>query len=384
MNVSTEAFKKIAIECNIDLDTIVKTLRERYPDVEHRPYRVMERIKTLRTRGQLPLDSGNTVSIGEVLRGTSTLFSGTGAIKQQWVKTDVLKETQLTAFSTAIDSILTRLTPSVPVLSPGISEEMKDYMSIYTIGDAHIGMLSWKPETGEDNDLEISEARHIKAMELLVSQSRPTYEAFIVDVGDFFHSDNIENRTAASGHSLDVDGRYAKVLAFGLNLTTKLIDLALTKHQIVHWRSAIGNHNDHSAIMMNQFIKAYYRNEPRVVVHDEPSMYMYHQFGKNLIGITHGHKTKADNLGSIMSVDCEEIWSSTKFRYWYTGHVHHQSVKEYPSCVVETFRTLAGKDAWHAATGYRSKQDMRCILLHKDFGEVSRNTVSLNMIQAFQ
>ena len=73
MNVSTEAFKKIAIECNIDLDTIVKTLRERYPDVEHRPYRVMERIKTLRTRGQLPLDSGNIVSVGEILKGTSTL-----------------------------------------------------------------------------------------------------------------------------------------------------------------------------------------------------------------------------------------------------------------------------------------------------------------------
>ena len=52
--------------------------------------------------------------------------------------------------------------------------------------------------------------------------------------------------------------------------------------------------------------------------------------------------------------------------------------------MVETFRTLAGKDAWHAATGYRSKQDMRCILLHKDFWVVSRNTVSLSMIQAFQ
>ena len=136
--------------------------------------------------------------------------------------------------------------------------------------------------------------------------------------------------------------------------------------------------------MMNKFIKAYYRNEPRVIVHDDPSVYMYHQFGKNLIGITHGNRTKADNLGSIMSVDCEEIWSSTKFRYWYTGHVHHQSVKEYPACVVETFRTLSSKDAWHAASGYRSKQDMRCILLHKDYGEISRNTVSLAMIDAFQ
>jgi hypothetical protein len=69
--------------------------------------------------------------------------------------------------------------------------------------------------------------------------------------------------------------------------------------------------------MMNQFIKAYYRNEPRVIVHDTPSMFMYHQFGKNLIGITHGHTVKADRLGEIMAVDCEELWSTTKFRYWY-------------------------------------------------------------------
>jgi hypothetical protein len=132
--------------------------------------------------------------------------------------------------------------------------------------------------------------------------------------------------------------------------------------------------------MMNQFIKAYYRNEPRVIVHDTPSMFMYHQFGKNLIGITHGHTVKAEKLGEIMSVDCEEIWSSTKYRYWYTGHIHHLSTKELPSCVVETFRTLASKDAWHSGAGYRSGQDMKCITLHKDYGEISRNTVNLAMI----
>jgi len=133
--------------------------------------------------------------------------------------------------------------------------------------------------------------------------------------------------------------------------------------------------------MMSQFIKAWYRNEPRVVVHDEPGMFMYHQFGKNLIGITHGHTAKADKLGEIMAVDCSDLWSATKYRYWYCGHIHHQSVKEYPSCVVETFRTLAGKDAWHHASGYRSGQDMKCITLHKDYGEISRNTVSLYQVR---
>jgi len=132
--------------------------------------------------------------------------------------------------------------------------------------------------------------------------------------------------------------------------------------------------------MATAFVKAYYRNEPRVVVHDTPNPFMYFQFGKNLIGVTHGHTIKADKLGEVMSVDCEDIWSSTKYRFWYTGHVHHLSTKEYPSCVVETFRTLAGKDAWHSTSGYRSGQDMKAITLHKDFGEISRNTVNINAI----
>jgi hypothetical protein len=241
-------------------------------------------------------------------------------------------------------------------------------------------MLAWAPETGESYDLQAAEDRHIQAMEMLVAQSNPTEHAFIIDVGDFFHADNADNRTSHSGHALDVDGRYAKVLEVGLHLATKLIDLALAKHQTVHWRSAIGNHNDHSAIMMNKFIKAYYRCDPRVIVHDSPAAIYYHQFGQVLLGITHGHKVKADRLGEIMAVDCESIWSSTKYRYFYTGHVHHQSVKEYPSCVVETFRTLTPKDAWHAASGYRSKQDMKCITLHSAHGEISRNTVSVSQL----
>ena len=377
MKVTQEDFISIAIECDLDPAKILTTLKKRFPSVEHRPSKVDKRLANFRRKGLLPLSSGNSVSRGEILKGSSTLYDESGNIKLQWVKTDVPKTDQLDAFSEAVDNILSRINPVTPVLVPCISAEMENLMSVYTIGDAHIGMLGWKPEVGEDHDLEISKNRHIAAMSMLVSQSNPTKEAFIVDVGDFFHSDNTENRTAASGHSLDVDGRYAKVLEIGLLLATNLIDLTLQKHELVHWRSAIGNHNEHSALMMNQFIKAYYRNESRVTVHDSPSMYMYHQFGKNLIGITHGNKAKADKLGELMAVDCQDIWSSTKYRYWYTGHVHHQSVKEYPSCVVETFRTLAGKDAWHSAQGYRSGQDMKCITLHKDYGEISRNTVNI-------
>ena len=374
--IKTDTFIDIANQCNFDAKVIIAHIQEHInPSYNTNTTLINNRISNYRRKGLLPLDSGNFVSLGEVLKGSSTLFDSNGAIKQQWVKTDVPKQQQLEAFEAAINSLASRVTPAQPTtFTPTTSS---DLLTIYPIGDAHVGMLAWAPETGADSDLSTIEHSLTTAMSLLVNQASATDEAFIIDVGDWFHSDNMQNRTSKGGNALDVDGRYAKVLDIGLYLATKLIDTALTKHQVVHWRSAIGNHNDHSALMMNKFIKAYYRNEPKVVVHDSPAMFYYHQFGSNLIGITHGHTAKADKLGEIMSVDKADVWSDTKFRYWYTGHIHHQSVKEYPSCLVETFRTLASKDAWHASMGYRSGQDMKCITLHRDYGEISRNTVNL-------
>lgn len=313
------------------------------------------------------------------IKARSTLVDAEGNVKMQWVKedtkaTDMLEQLAMVVENMA-DKVAVKEATPIPV---NTSDEM---MVVYTIGDAHIGMMAWGRETGADHDLEIAERDLVKAMSMMVMQTLHTDECFIVDVGDWFHSDNFEGRTAKSGNVLDVDGRYPKVLEIGMRLTTELIDIALTKHKVVRWRSAIGNHNEHSAIMMSAFIKAYYRNEPRVIVHDTPNMFMYHKFGKNLIGITHGHTVKADRLGEIMAVDAKDMWSDTEYRYWYTGHIHHLSIKEYPSCVVETFRTLASKDAWHAASGYRSGQDMKAITLHKEYGEIARNTVSIGRVR---
>ena len=350
--------------------------------------KVREEIKTkygisdwqfYRWREQLLESKELVFDANSFIKARSTLVDAEGNVKMQWVKedtkaTDMLEQLAMVVENMA-DKVAVKESTPIPV---NTSDEM---MVVYTIGDAHIGMMAWGRETGADHDLEIAERDLVKAMSMMVMQTLHTDECFIVDVGDWFHSDNFEGRTAKSGNVLDVDGRYPKVLEIGMRLTTELIDIALTKHKVVRWRSAIGNHNEHSAIMMSAFIKAYYRNEPRVIVHDTPNMFMYHKFGKNLIGITHGHTVKADRLGEIMAVDAKDMWSDTEYRYWYTGHIHHLSIKEYPSCVVETFRTLASKDAWHAASGYRSGQDMKAITLHKEYGEIARNTVSIGRVR---
>ena len=317
------------------------------------------------------------------LTGLTTLYDGDGNIKQQYVKEGAIKGGNLEAFRETVEAFLTsdRIVASNKFKNPSSIDS--DTMSIYSIGDAHVGMLAWGKETGEDYDSAICIADHLSAMDLLVEQAHPSKECFIIDTGDFTHMDSQAN-TTTKGTRVDVDSRFAKVLGAALDLAVAMTEKALTKHEIVNWRSAIGNHNEHTAIMMSAFIKAWFRNEARVIVHDTPSLFMYHTFGKNLIGITHGHTAKAEKLGEVMSVDCKNEWSASEHRYWYTGHVHHQTVKEFTNCVVETFNTLTSKDAWHAGMGYRSKQSMKSITLHKEYGEISRNTVSQALVRAHQ
>jgi len=344
---------------------------------------ITSRITRARQNGSLPLESGNSVQDGLALLGTSTLYDSEGNIKIQWVKTNAKHNSELHYFQQAIEDFINsaRIRAATPIATPALTHS--DTMSVYSIGDAHIRLLAWGKEVGEDYDSDIGTADLLSAIDLLVIQAYPSEEAFIIDTGDWYHSNGQQNTTTA-GTRVDVDSRFAKMIQVGLNLAVSLVEKALTKHKLVRWRSAIGNHDTYSSLYVTCFLQAWFKDEPRVIVHDTPSVFMYHQFGKNLIGITHGHTVKPEKLGEIMSVDCKSQWSDTDHRYWYTRHVHHQQVKEFSNCVIETCNTLTGKDAWHAASGYRSSQSMKSITLHKLYGEISRNTVTQALIRAHQ
>ena len=361
----------------------VKKAAKHFGRLESSIYRSVRAVKKRATMvgdGEHFVDD-KTLPEGLILKGTSTLFDGEGNVSMQWVKTDKKAEDRLQLMREAIAEIVedvegTYIQKTVPEVSD------TDIMTVYNIGDAHIGMLAHRDETGEDFDLSIAEKDLVNTMARLVKSAPPSETALIVDVGDFFHADNQENQTSHSKNKLDVDGRWFKVLRVGLTIMTQLVREALTKHKKVIVKNAIGNHNEHSAIFLSLYLASWFKDEPRVQIEESPAMFWYMKFGKNLIGVTHGHTAKAEKLGGIMSVDQKENWSDTDHRYWYTGHIHHQSVKEFENCVVETFRTLAGKDSWHAGAGYRSGRDMKCIVLHKDYGEIHRHTANLAMVRA--
>lgn len=317
---------------------------------------------------------------GHEIKGVSTLFGADGSVKAQWVKTRVDEETILRRALEAI-RLAFEETPKVRKIAAPRSTNSK-LLTVYPIGDHHFGMRSWKPETGADYDIEIASDLLTAAAAHLVDLSPDSETGMIINVGDWFHVDNLKNETSRSGHILDVDTRYAHMIRMGTLLMRAVIERGLVKHKRMRVVCAIGNHDDIGAIWLQQALAMMYEDNPRVSIETKPGKFHYHQHGKVLIGVTHGDTGKPEKLQGVMAADVPEMWGATKFRYWLTGHVHHRKQLEFPGVMWETFRTLAPADAWAAGAGYRSGRDMTSLVLHAEHGEVARHRFDVSMLEA--
>ena len=324
-------------------------------------------------------DMTRSVPDGFHVKGVSTYYDEDGNVHGQWVKSQADAKDRAIRLIEAVKGAF-ESHKKVPVIKAP-KQTMKDTLTVYPFGDPHIGMYAWAEEAGEDFDLEIAERNIVSAVNRLVDCSPPSHFALLANLGDFFHADN-KNNTPTAGTQLDVDGRRGKVYRVGVRAMRACIEAALEKHREVRVINEIGNHDWHTSQMLTIALEMLYEKNKRVTFDASPAAFHYHRFGQNLIGISHGDKCKPENLGPIMASDRPEDWGDTRFRCWYTGHVHHRRVFEVPGCTVESFRTLAAKDAWTASSGYRAGRDMQAIVHHKQWGEIERHRVDIALLEA--
>lgn len=327
-------------------------------------------------------DMKKTTPDGFHVKGVSTLYDEDGNVKGQWVKTKKDESHRLLELLDAVQALAEPFTGLVgPTLKPVPGTLDEDLLTCYPIGDPHFGMFSWAQETGEDFDLKIAERDLLAAVDHLVDISPASKEAIVCSLGDAFHADGKAN-TTTGGTPVDVDTRWSKVFGVVVKAMRYCITRALQKHEKVRVICVTGNHDEHLSLVLAHCLAAFFENEPRVEVDVSPAKFFWHVFGKCLLGFHHGDKVKKDNLASVMACDQAENWGKTLYRKWYVGHFHHEQVKEYPGCVVETYRTLAAKDAWHSAQGYRALQDMKCEVWHKEWGLITRHAVGIRQVRA--
>ncbi|MCK5604150.1 oxidoreductase [Candidatus Pacearchaeota archaeon] len=356
-------YKDAAKELNVTINAVNKAI-------------IRVRRRAARKNYSTEFGKERLVPEGFTTKKVSKCFNRDGDLIINWVSAEPEKERQFELLKEAVVALSEPIKGlAKPVTVP--TKTSNRLMACYPVAEPHLGMYSWKEETGEDYDADIAKTLLVNSMKELVDSAPDCDEAFIPNLADFFHADNSDNRTAQSGNVLDVDSRWGRVFQIGVAAKREVINLALKKHKRVVVKSGLGNHDEHSIYCLMSMMKAYFENEPRVTIDLPHNPFAYHTFGKNLIGLHHGNGVKAAELPMIMAADQAKAWGDTLHRHFLRGHIHHKEVKEYAGCIVESFRSIAAKDSWHNGAGYRAGRSMECIIYHIDGGEHGRRIVNI-------
>lgn len=315
-----------------------------------------------------------------VKKGVSTLFDAEGNQVAQWVKTSLDKDKYAVMIRAAAAALSEDIPRIDPVPAPRGTDD--DLCNQYTLTDSHVGMLAWKRETGADWDLGIAEDVLFNCFREMMLAAPMARVGIVCQLGDWLHFDSLTSVTPTSGHVLDADSRFPKVVKIAVRILRRVVDLALTRHDRVHVIDAEGNHDPASSVWLRVLFEALYENEPRVTVETSPLPYYVYQHGETMLGFHHGHMSKKERLPLLFAAKFPTIWGSTTKRYIHTGHYHHVDEKEHPGVKVIQHPTLAAPDAYAARGGWLSEREATALTYHKKFGLVARNTVTPEMVGA--
>ena len=320
-----------------------------------------------------------------VVKRISTNYKGpaeNNEVKQQWVisKPDDARRYEL--IRQAFETLSLDLPRLKPRLYSGTNVLNADLINVYTLTDCHVGMQAWGKETGDDWDLEIAETTLVGCFEAMMKGAANAETCVIAQLGDFLHYDGLTAITPSHGHHLDADGRFSKMVQVAIRILRRVIELALTKHKLVHVVMAEGNHDLASSVWLRHLFQALYENEPRVQLVDRECPYYALQFGKVMLAWSHGHLAKKDTLPGLFADMYDEMWGATKKRYVHCGHMHHEHIKMHAGMTVHQHPTLSARDAYAARGGWSALRQVTGLTYHRVYGQVASNTVSPEMLLA--
>lgn len=323
-------------------------------------------------------DRGSGVPEGHVVSGVSTLLDQDGRQVLQWVKTKAEADTAI-AWRDALEEFKVSIPRVRAVAAP--EHANADLCVQYTVTDHHLGMLADGEETGDaDYDIRIAEKLLIDWFNAAVAMSPSAGTAIFAQLGDLMHYDSMRSETPEHRNMLDSDTRPQKMIRAAIRVIRRVIDMLLAKHEKVHVIMAKANHDPYSSAWMRESLAVLYENEPRLTVETSAKEYYAYPFGKNVMFYHHGHKKGPKVVDSVFVGMFRDLYGEADRAYAHVGDKHHDLVVETNLMRVEQHRTLAPKDAYASAGGWLSGRDAKVIVYHREYGEVSRLTLSPEMV----
>jgi hypothetical protein len=306
------------------------------------------------------------------IKGTSTLFNEQGARVLTWVKADHKNDEK---HAEVLDAIRREVKPLKPAAKSRRGTN-PDLLNCYVLTDFHLGMLAWGEETGGDWDIATAERTIDAWIEEAIARSPKARVGVLAQLGDFLHYDSLEAVTPTSGHVLDADTRFVRMIGVARRALQRCVDRMLQAHERVVVLHAEGNHDIASSAWLRELFAALYAKEPRVEIITRPDPYYAIEHGRTLLLFHHGHKRTIQTLDTVLAAKFRAEFGRSAHVYAHTGHWHHLKRRETALMVIEQHRTLAAPDAYASRGGWLSGRSADVITYDANRGEVCRITVN--------
>ena len=275
-------------------------------------------------------------------------------------------------FAKSLVKEIKEYSPKYPKLKRNKVED--GHLLVIDPADIHIGKLCSALETGEDYNTNIAVQRVKEGVQGILDKAK----GFNIDKINFIGGNDIlhidcPSRKTTSGTPQDTDGMWYENFLNAKKVYVDALEMLLTIAD-VHFTFNPSNHDYISGFFLADVIKTHFRNCKNITFDCSISHRKYFKYHNNLIGTTHGDGAKMTDLPLLMAGESKD-WSSVKFRYIYTHHVHHKTSKDFQANVtVESLRSPSGTDSWHDRNGYTSKKAIEGFIHSKENGQVARLT----------
>lgn len=314
------------------------------------------------------------------LMGKVTVQRANGVVERTWERQSPELAAQLEAIKTASAAFYEDLGPIA--VAARVDNRSTDIIPWINIGDAHLGMLAHEAETGENFDLKIAERELCAAISILIDEMGHHDRVVINDLGDFTHYENFTGTTEASGHALDFDSRFPRMIDVYSRVMRFIVDKVMEKANTVDVIINQGNHSRTNDIWMAELLRVAYGHTGRVNVLNNGSVFIGYRMGNTLVMTHHSDKCRPHRLASVMTTDFRIDYGETEYHYVDIGHIHHGMVlKEHPDISIESFNTLAPKDKWATDGGWRSRSSITVVHRSRTYGDVGRRVLPIREVR---
>ena len=255
-------------------------------------------------------------------------------------------------------------------ITPVTYNDTKDFLEI-DIADLHFGLLACEEETGDQNfDIKIAEEFFKKAIGDVIyrCQNKKFKRIVIAFLGDILHTNNAEN-TTSHGTPQDTDTRITKVFNKALDMLIDMVETfkLLAPIEIIN---ITGNHDRETGYMLNKALEMAFRNDENIIFYNSPNPRKARQYGRCLIGWTHGD-IKKEKMFDWMKTEFKKEYGTSTYIEEHVGHTHSIETleKEDSGMIVRHLSNLCPASAWEHSMGFnKGKRAITSFVWNEDKG----------------